>query len=118
MELVGIVWDRNEEKTAQSVDVVAALRDPAAFPILLAHHPHAFDRAVEHKIPLTLAGHTHGGQVMLTSKIGPGSAMYRYWSGIYQKAGQALVVSNGTGNWFPIRINAPAEIIHLTLKKA
>jgi len=28
------------------------------------------------------------------------------------------VVSNGVGNWFPLRINAPAEIVHLTLRTA
>jgi predicted MPP superfamily phosphohydrolase len=27
-------------------------------------------------------------------------------------------VSNGVGNWFPLRLNAPAEIIHLTLRRA
>jgi predicted MPP superfamily phosphohydrolase len=43
--------------------------------------------------------------------------MFKYWSGVYQKPGQAMVVSNGTGNWFPVRINAPAEIIHLTLRR-
>jgi predicted MPP superfamily phosphohydrolase len=44
--------------------------------------------------------------------------MYRYWSGLYQNNNRAVVVSNGTGNWFPVRVNAPAEIIHLTLRRA
>ena len=34
--------------------------------------------------------------------------MYRYWSGLYTRAQNALVVSNGVGNWFPLRINAQA----------
>jgi predicted MPP superfamily phosphohydrolase len=55
---------------------------------------------------------------MVNSKLGAGSAMFRYWSGLYQKNSRALVVGNGTGNWFPVRINAPAEIIHLTLRRA
>ena len=29
-----------------------------AFVILLAHHPEFFEEAIEHKIPLTLSGHT------------------------------------------------------------
>ncbi|MEZ0255819.1 MAG: metallophosphoesterase, partial [Chthoniobacter sp.] len=82
--------------------------------ILLAHHPHAFDFAAD--IPLTLSGHTHGGQLMLTKDFGFGPAMFRYWSGLYQKADRALVVSNGVGNWFPVRVQAPAEIVHLTLR--
>ncbi|MEM6560582.1 MAG: metallophosphoesterase [Planctomycetota bacterium] len=91
-------------------------RRPDAFGILLAHHPHAFDFAAEADIPLTLAGHTHGGQLMLPGGIGFGPAMYRYWSGRYFKNNAAAVVSNGTGNWFPVRTFAPAEIIAVTLR--
>jgi uncharacterized protein len=117
VQLLGIVWKHSEAEIARDVDAVTKLRDPTAFPILLAHHPHAFDRAAVRGFPLTLAGHTHGGQVMLTPKFGAGSVMFRYWSGLYEKSGRALVVSNGTGNWFPLRVNAPAEIVHLTLRK-
>ena len=117
VQILGLVWQRAEKEIARSVDAVAALRDPAAFPILLAHHPHAFDRAAELGFPLTLAGHTHGGQLMLNRDVGAGSAMFRYWTGLYQNLTSALVVGNGTGNWFPLRLNAPAEIIHLTLRK-
>lgn len=117
VQILGIVWNHGHDAMARDVDTVAALRDPAAFPILLAHHPHAFERAAELGLPLTLAGHTHGGQLMLTPEFGAGPAMFRYWSGLYQMLGRALVVGNGTGNWFPLRVNAPAEIIHLTLRK-
>ena len=103
---------------AASVAALAPLRDPAAFPILLAHHPHAWDPAVAAGFPLVLAGHTHGGQLMLTDHLGGGPAFYRYWSGRYARSGSQLVVSNGVGNWFPLRVNAPAEIIHLTLHPA
>jgi predicted MPP superfamily phosphohydrolase len=44
--------------------------------------------------------------------------MFRYWSGEYRKNESALVVSNGVGNWLPLRVNAPAEIVHLTLRHA
>ena len=92
-------------------------RDEDVFPILLAHHPHAFDPAAAAGIPLTLAGHTHGGQLMLSRGVGFGPWMYRYWSGDYRRNDCTLVVSNGVGNWFPLRVGAPAEIIHLTLRK-
>jgi uncharacterized protein len=118
VQLLGIVWKHGAAAMARDVDAMAKLRDPGAFPILLAHHPHAFEQAALHHFPLTLAGHTHGGQVMLTPDIGAGPAMFRYWSGLYEKSGLALVVGNGSGNWFPLRIHAPAEIIHLTLRKA
>ena len=78
-----------------------------------------FDAAARAGIPLTLGGHTHGGQIMLNSELGAGPLMYRYWSGLYRKpTGQAAVISNGAGNWFPLRTAAPAEILHLTLKRA
>jgi len=105
---------RGDQAIANSMEELLQQRNPDAFPILLAHHPHAFDYA--ENIPLTLAGHTHGGQLMLTKQIGFGPTMFRYWSGLYQRASGALVVSNGVGNWFPLRIQAPAEIVHLTLR--
>jgi uncharacterized protein len=107
---------RRDPAIVASMTELLTQRVPDAFPILLAHHPHAFDYA--ENIPLTLSGHTHGGQMMLTKEIGFGPAMFRYWSGLYQKTGRALVVSNGVGNWFPLRVQAPAEIVHITLREA
>src|SRR5690606_32559074 len=90
---------------------------PGAFSLLLAHHPHAFDAARAAGINLTLGGHTHGGQLMLPGDVGFGPLMYRYWSGLYRDAtGSAAFISNGAGNWFPLRTFAPAEIAVLTLR--
>jgi uncharacterized protein len=124
INLLGLPWiriPRGESFDAAYAPVVASLKrraSTAAFPILLAHHPHAFDAAVLSGVPLTLAGHTHGGQLHLSKNIGFGPLMYRYWSGLYQRNGSACVVSNGAGNWFPLRTNAPAEILRLTLRRA
>jgi predicted MPP superfamily phosphohydrolase len=104
------------EETSAAVQRVAALRRADAFPILLAHHPHAFDTAVDCKLPLTLSGHTHGGQVMLTENIGAGPLRFKYWSGVHERDGCQLVISNGIGAWFPLRVNAPAEILRITLR--
>lgn len=103
---------------AASFAELIALRDSEAFPILLAHHPHAFDPAAAAQIPLTLSGHTHGGQLMLNAEMGFGPMMFRYWSGHYMRGDSHLIVSNGVGNWFPLRTRAPAEVIHLTLRRA
>lgn len=118
LQLLGLRWDRNDNMIDQSVSALASSVSKDAFPILLAHHPHAFDAADRAGIPLTLSGHTHGGQLMLTPTFGCGSLMYRYWSGLYRKPQSRLVVSNGVGNWFPLRLNAPAEIAMLTLQPA
>ena len=121
LQLLGLSWTRahgdgHDSAIAAAVNSLLAERQPGAFPILLAHHPHAFDAAAAAGIPLTLSGHTHGGQLMLNEQLGFGPALFRYWSGLYRRGESQLVVSNGVGNWFPLRVNAPAEILHLTLK--
>lgn len=109
VELLGLAWKAPVEA------VLKGDRKAGSFPILLAHHPHAFDHA--DGIPLTLSGHTHGGQLMLNEELGAGPVMFRYWSGLYRRNDRALVVSNGVGNWFPLRANAPAEIVHIVLRR-
>jgi predicted MPP superfamily phosphohydrolase len=121
VQLLGLSWTRvyGEGRDAAIGTAVRKLleqREADAFPILMAHHPHAFDAAVDAQLPLTLSGHTHGGQLMLNEQLGFGPAMFRYWSGLYRKDRSQLIVSNGVGNWFPLRANAPAEIVHLTLR--
>jgi len=126
LQFFGLRWLQSEKVRGLQSDRVTALqvralmkqRQPDAFPILLAHHPHAFDAAVEADLPLTLAGHTHGGQWTLDSHRGVGSVLFRYWSGLYTRGRSQMIVSNGVGNVFPIRINAPAEIVHITLRSA
>jgi predicted MPP superfamily phosphohydrolase len=119
VQLLGLPWERDEGRITASVRRLALQVEPGAFPVLLAHHPHAFDAAAAAGIPLTVSGHTHGGQLMLGDSVGFGPLLYRYWSGLYRKPGAAsLVVSNGVGNWFPLRVGAPAEIVHLTLRSA
>lgn len=126
VQLLGLRWGGpifrrrqgyDDNTIAAAFEELIALRDREAFPILLAHHPHAFDPAAAAKIPLTLSGHTHGGQLMLNAETGFGPLMFRYWSGHYTRGDSHLIVSNGVGNWFPLRTRAPAEIIHLTLRR-
>jgi predicted MPP superfamily phosphohydrolase len=112
IQLLGTRWTHGNENIRRMTESVPV--DPNAFSILMAHHPHAFDYTTA---DLSLSGHTHGGQIMLNERVGFGPAMFRYWSGLYRKPNRSLVVSNGTGNWFPLRVNAPAEIIHLTLHR-
>jgi predicted MPP superfamily phosphohydrolase len=121
VQLLGLSWTRHHAKDhdgeiSRSVRALLQQRQSDAFPILLAHHPHAFDAAAEAGLPLTLSGHTHGGQLMLNEQSGFGPAMFRYWSGLYARGQSQLIVSNGVGNWFPLRVNAPAELVHITLR--
>jgi uncharacterized protein len=113
-QLLGTRWTDGSYRD-MSVNYTASLRDPNLFAIMLAHHPHSWDMAAANGIPLVISGHTHGGQIMLTKDIGAGPLRFKYWTGRYDTPNSTLIVSNGVGNWFPLRINAPAEILQLTL---
>jgi len=99
-----------------------AMHDDVDLRILLAHHPHAFDHAHDAGIDLTLSGHTHGGQFLLSTKrgkkgsIGLANLAFRYTRGLYQRGDARLFVSSGVGSWFPVRFRCPAEITLLELQ--
>lgn len=126
LQVAGLFWSRNQQGSRSAPGYVERARqtmvrtDPQVFTVALTHHPHAFDTLADGGADLTLAGHTHGGQIMLTppgaaQPIGGGSLLFRYIWGEYWRAGRALYVTSGAGNWFPLRINAPAEIVQIQL---
>lgn len=86
--------------------------------LLLCHVPDAF-AAVPSEVALTIAGHTHGGQVCLPG-FGPVrtvSALPRHQVyGLSEVDGRHLYVSGGVGTTaLPIRFARPPEIALLTL---
>jgi predicted MPP superfamily phosphohydrolase len=93
---------------------------PDTVNILLSHNPESFDRAAQLGIDLSLAGHTHGGQLALESvhrglNLSPLGG-YTYTSGWYDKSGSQLYVNRGIGTiGFPIRLGARPEITVLEL---
>ena len=94
---------------------------PGMVNILMSHNPNSFDRAAELGIDLTLAGHSHGGQLTL-SFINRGLTLVRpetpYVSGWYGKPGGQLYVNRGIGTTGPpIRIGARPEITVLELTR-
>lgn len=96
--------------------LAAAGRDvpPDAFRVLIGHHPDVLFDGFASGVALTLAGHTHGGQVV----IGGRSllASYHYMRGLYRENGVYGYVSSGTGHWFPFRLGCPPEISVFTLQ--
>ncbi len=89
--------------------------------ILLSHNPNSFDRAAELGIDLTLAGHSHGGQLALSFINRSLALVYPetpYVSGRYEKRGSQLYVNRGIGTTGPpIRIGARPEITVLELSQ-
>jgi len=93
---------------------VDRLQRPDSVNILLSHNPNTFDRAADLGIDLSLAGHTHGGQVSLEfvhPGISPARLVSPYVRGWFQKGNAQLYVNRGIGTiGVPIRIDAPPEI--------
>lgn len=91
--------------------------NPDMFKILLSHDPHHWRReVVGKKIQLTLAGHTHAGQLKI-GKWTPAHMAFKEWGGAYRIGEQMLYVSSGIGGSFPFRLGAWPELTVITLKR-
>ncbi|MCX7781304.1 MAG: metallophosphoesterase [Negativicutes bacterium] len=109
--------DRREQEENRRLYLSRAQRNlPAnAYPILISHHPDFILDAFAAGIPLTLAGHTHGGQVAVAGKpLLP--LTYRFMRGLYRQGRLVAYVHAGTGHWLPFRLGCPAEIAVFTLR--
>jgi uncharacterized protein len=88
--------------------------------IFLVHEPDIFPKVPE-RVSLTLAGHTHGGQVRLLgySPMVPSQYGNRYAYGHVVEEGRHLIVSGGLGtSILPVRFGVPPEIVLLELGAA
>ena len=92
---------------------------PGATNVLLSHNPNAFDAASKMGFGLTIAGHTHGGQVtveILHQTLNVARFFTPYTYGLYRRGPAALWVTRGIGTvGVPARIGAPPEIALLRL---
>lgn len=89
-------------------------------PILaLTHTPDIFLK-LPPQIILTLAGHTHGGQVnlpLLGRRVVPSDYGEKYAIGYVEEGSRRLFVTTGIGtSIFPLRFRVPPEIAVLTIK--
>lgn len=87
--------------------------------ILFTHNPDIFPD-VPSRVSLTLAGHTHGGQVNLPfigRPVVPSNFGQRYAFGHVVEGGRHLYVGGGVGtSIIPARFRVPPEILMLTLE--
>ncbi len=149
LNLIGVDYQRSRLPNGRRVEMLQRVeplvrRDVPN--ILLCHNPNAFPRAAELGIELTLAGHTHGGQItveILDRRLTPISFVTPYLAGLFarplgapegwqpvaaiRRAGandrgvaqrSFLYVNRGIGTvGAPVRLNAPPEITQITLRK-
>ncbi len=116
--LVGI--DDLQAQRPYVPDFSVIQRHRQAFRICLCHQPQGWTKALAAGAHLTLAGHTHGGQIALTRKnLNAARLGTRYIAGPYRRDDAFLFVSRGIGvGAIPVRVGAPPEIDLLTLYPA
>lgn len=82
--------------------------------IMLTHTPDMFPK-VPKEVNLTLAGHTHGGQVripLMGTLIVPSEYGNKYANGLIEEKGKKLITTSGIGtSIIPIRFNCLPEIV-------
>jgi len=98
------------------LDAALAGVPPGAFVVTMIHCPVLFED-VAPRVPLVLAGHTHGGQIVLPG-VGPlfmPRGCGRYRAGWYERAGSRMYVSRGIGcSSLPVRFRCPPELALFT----
>lgn len=92
---------------------------PGAVNIMLSHNPDVFPVAAAQGYDLTIAGHTHGGQVdveILHQHVDVARYFTPFVQGLYRRGNSSVYVSNGLGTiGVPVRLGAPAEVSVLRL---
>jgi predicted MPP superfamily phosphohydrolase len=148
LNLIGVDYQRERTPSGRKMQMLANVeplvrRDMPN--ILLSHNPNSFNRAAELGVELSLAGHTHGGQVqveILEVSLSPARFITDYIAGLYHrpllmpdqpkrlgetiklmqnapKGLAALYVNRGIGTvGAPLRLGAPPEITHIVLRRA
>jgi predicted MPP superfamily phosphohydrolase len=86
--------------------------------ILMVHEPDVFTTVPE-RVSLTIAGHTHGGQIRipyLWPRFVPSRYGARFAYGHIIEEGRHLIVSGGLGvSSVPVRLGVPPEIVRIEL---
>ena len=100
---------------------LGAVADDGAPVLLLTHNPDVFP-AVPARVTVTLAGHTHGGQVrlpLLGAPIVPSKFGQRFAAGHVVESGRHLFVATGLGtSILPVRFRVPPAVTLLTVRPA
>jgi predicted MPP superfamily phosphohydrolase len=114
--LVGI---GDAEKRADDPELALSGVPAGADALCFTHSPDSFPRLPKACV-LTIAGHTHGGQVNLPL-LGPMVVLSRYGqryaAGLVREDGKTLFVSTGIGtSILPVRLGVPPEIVLLHIR--
>ncbi len=116
INLVGVDHQTKRDEYLAGLDQFVK---PSEFNLLLSHNPDVFPVAAKQGFQLTLAGHTHGGQINIeiaNTNLNIADVVTPYTKGLYQKPGSALYVTSGLGTiGVPVRLGSPPEITLIRL---
>lgn len=116
--VAGLADLESKEKRSSVARALEAVPDDAPV-VFLTHFPDPWPR-VPDRVALTLAGHTHCGQVnlpVLGRLVHASRGSKRWPCGLYREGDRQLYVSGGVGvSILPVRFRAPPEIALITLK--
>ncbi len=104
LNLIGVDYQRTRAPGGRLLPLLTGVESLVrrdAPNILLSHNPNAFPRAAELGIELTLAGHTHGGQVqveILHSRLNPARFVTPFIAGLYSRAVAESLDASGDGS--------------------
>ena len=121
--ITGLTYIYSRRLDESRLDSILSSAPQADLKILLVHQPAQWlvETAAKFGYNLLLAGHTHGGQIVLHPlgiTFTPSMRETRFYSGKYQCDGMAVVVTNGIGMTLaPVRYCAPAEVTTVVLER-
>ncbi len=84
--------------------------------VWLGHDPAALDEPATTHADLALAGHLHGGQVVLGQHgqhLYPGALFYRYCGLRFVRGTTTMLVSRGVADTLPVRYRCPREVLRI-----
>jgi len=103
-----------KDKSTDHPNITKALLRTRHPRILLSHNPDIYYDVME-DVSLILAGHTHGGQVIIPfapALFVPSQFGSKFASGLIQETNNKMIISKGLGtNKFPGRFNCKPEIV-------
>lgn len=106
--------DRSNKKRLGIEELISKV-DPTKSCIFLAHQPGDIKDAYHYGIPLTVCGHTHGGQVFPMNLAG--RLLYVNSYGLQKKGKSYSYTTSGLGlSGFPMRIGSNSEVVIFNIK--
>jgi uncharacterized protein len=111
LNVAGVDYQRLSEPYLRGAETLIV---PGVTNILLSHNPDVFPVAARQGWDLTIAGHTHGGQIsveILGENLSVARLYTPYVHGLYRRDASAIYVSRGVGTvGVPTRVGAPPEV--------